>query len=99
MEQRTQGSLPDLRGNMNDKKVLSVLAIVFGGVSFILWLLLNWLSLPFQFLFAPAALVLGIIAAVKKEKLGVVALVLGIVLPIIGSIIASALVAAAAAGA
>jgi len=81
---------------MNDKKVLSVLAIVFGGVSFILWLLLNWLSLPFQFLFAPAALVLGIIAAVKKEKLGVVALVLGIVLPIIGSIIASALVAAAA---
>ena len=84
---------------MNDKKVLSVLAIVFGGVSFILWLLLNWLSLPFQFLFAPAALVLGIIAAVKKEKLGVVALVLGIVLPIIGSIIASALVAAAAAGA
>ena len=81
---------------MNDKKVLSVLAIVFGGVSLLLWLLLNWLSLPFQFLFTPAALVLGIIAAVKKEKLGVLALILGIVLPIAGSIIASVLVAAAA---
>ena len=80
-----------------DKKVLSVLAIVFGGVSFILWLLLNIFSIPFQFLFAPAALTLGIIAAVKKEKLGVVALVLGIVLPIVGAILATVVLAGFAA--
>ena len=80
---------------MNDKKVLSVLAIVFGGSSLLLYVLLGWLSVLFQFLLAPAALVLGIIAVVKKEKLGVIGLVVGIVGPVAGFIIASAMTAAA----
>ena len=59
---------------MNNKNTLSVLAIIFAGVSL--------LFIPP--LFGTAAFVLGIIATVKKEKLGVLSLVLGIILPIIG---------------
>jgi hypothetical protein len=70
---------------MPQKNTLSVLAIIFAGVSV--------LFLPI--LFGPAALVLGIVAAVKKEKLGVLALVLSVVLPIIGFVLGFVLAAAA----
>jgi hypothetical protein len=53
---------------------LSTLAIIFAGVS----------VLFFPILFGPAALVLAIVGLVQKEKRGVLALVLAIVLPIIG---------------
>jgi hypothetical protein len=56
---------------------LSTLAIIFAAVS----------VLFFPILFGPAALVLGIIATVKKEPRGVLALILSIVLPIIGMVI------------
>jgi len=56
---------------------LSTLAIIFASVS----------VLFFPILFGPAALVLGIIATVKKEPRGVLALILSIVLPIIGMVI------------
>lgn len=59
------------------KNTLSILAIVFAIVSL--------LFLPP--LFGLAAFILGLIATIKKERLGVLALVLGIVLPIIGVII------------
>ena len=62
---------------MEQKNTLSRLAIIFAGVSL--------LVLPI--LFGPAAFVLGLIATIKKEKLGVLALVLGIVLPAIGMIL------------
>lgn len=61
---------------MNDKNTYSILAIVFAGVSL--------LFLPI--LFGPAALVMGILAMVKQERLRVLALVLSIVLPILGAI-------------
>ena len=61
---------------MNNKNTLSTLAIIFSGVSL--------LFLPP--LFGTAALVLGIIATVKKERLGVLGLVLSIVLPILGMV-------------
>jgi hypothetical protein len=68
----------------NQKNTLSVLAIIFAGVSVLfLW----WL-------FGPASLVLGIVATVKKEKLGVLALVLSVVLPIIGFFLAIAVAVA-----
>jgi len=56
---------------------LSTLAIIFAAVS----------VLFFPILFGPAALVLGIIATVKKEPRGVLALILSIVLPIIGMVL------------
>jgi len=56
---------------------LSTLAIIFAAVS----------VLFFPILFGPAALVLGIIATVKKEPRGVLALILSIVLPIVGMVI------------
>lgn len=61
----------------NTGKTFSTLAIIFAGVS------LLFLP-PF---FGVAAFVLGLIATIKKEKLGVLALVLGIVLPIAGAIL------------
>ena len=62
---------------MNDKNTYSILAIIFAGVSL--------LFLPI--LFGPAALVMGILAMVKQERLRVLALVLSIVLPILGAVI------------
>jgi len=56
---------------------LSTLAIIFAAVS----------VLFFPILFGPAALVLGIIATVKKEPRGVLALILSIVLTIVGMVI------------
>ncbi len=61
---------------MNEKNTFSILAIIFAGVSL--------LFLPI--LFGPAALVMGILAMVKQERLRVLALVLSIVLPLIGFI-------------
>ena len=68
-----------------NKNTLSILAIIFAGVSL--------LFLPP--IFGLAAFVLGLIATIKKEKLGVLGLVLGIVLPIIGMVIGAMVVAAA----
>jgi hypothetical protein len=62
---------------MQQKNTLSLLAMIFAGVSV--------LFLPI--LFGPAAFVLGILAVVKKEKNGVLALVLSIVLPIVGFVL------------
>jgi uncharacterized membrane protein HdeD (DUF308 family) len=73
---------------MQQKNTFSILAIVFAGVSL--------LFLPI--VFGPAALVLGIIGTVKKEKLGVLGLVLGIVLPIIGFVIGFVVAAQALSG-
>jgi hypothetical protein len=58
----------------NQKSNMSVIAIILAGVSVLI-------LPPFLGL---AAFILGIIATVKKEKLGVLALVLSIVLPTIG---------------
>lgn len=69
---------------MQQKNTLSLLAMIFAGVSV--------LFLPI--LFGPAAFVLGIIAVVKKEKNGVLALILSIVLPIVGMVLGAALVMA-----
>jgi hypothetical protein len=69
---------------MQQKNTLSLLAMIFAGVSV--------LFLPIQF--GPAAFVLGIIAVVKKEKNGVLALILSIVLPIVGMVLGAALVMA-----
>lgn len=66
---------------MQQKNTLSILAIIFAGVSL--------LFIPI--LFGPAAFVLGLIATIKKEKLGVLALILGIVLPAIGMVLGAAL--------
>ena len=62
---------------MQQKNTLSLLAMIFAGVS----------VLFFPILFGPAAFVLGILAVVKKEKNGVLALVLSIVLPIVGFVL------------
>jgi uncharacterized membrane protein HdeD (DUF308 family) len=62
---------------MNEKNTFSILAIIFAGVSLLF----------FPILFGPAALVMGILAMVKQERLRVLALVLSIVLPILGAII------------
>ena len=62
---------------MQQKNTLSLLAMIFAGVSV--------LFLPI--LFGPAAFVLGVIAVVKKEKNGVLALILSIVLPIVGFVL------------
>lgn len=59
------------------KNTLSVLSLVFAGVSVIV--------LPP--LFGVVAFILGLIAAIKKERLGILALVLSIVLPILGIIL------------
>ena len=59
------------------KNTLSILAIVFACVSLVF----------IPLIFGIAAFVLGIIAVVKKERLGVLALVLGIVLPLVGVIL------------
>lgn len=58
------------------KNTLSILALVFAGVSVIV--------LPP--LFGLVAFILGLIAAIKKERLGILALVLSIVLPLLGLI-------------
>ena len=65
-----------------NKNTLSILAIIFAGVSLIF--------LPP--VFGLAAFVLGLIATIKKEKLGVLGLILGIVLPIIGMVIGALVV-------
>ena len=62
---------------MQQKNTLSLLAMIFAGVSVLI----------FPILFGPAAFVLGILAVVKKEKNGVLALVLSIVLPIVGFVL------------
>ena len=62
---------------MQQKNTLSLLAMIFAGVS----------VLFFPILFGPAAFVLGVIAVVKKEKNGVLALILSIVLPIVGFVL------------
>lgn len=58
----------------SSKNTLSILSLVFAGVSVIV--------LPP--LFGLVAFILGLIAAIKKERLGILALVLSIVLPILG---------------
>lgn len=58
----------------SSKNTLSVLSLVFAGVSVIV--------LPP--LFGLVAFILGLIAAIKKERMGILALVLSIVLPILG---------------
>ncbi|MEN9731796.1 MAG: hypothetical protein RL488_1106 [Actinomycetota bacterium] len=72
------------RGTMKQKNTLSILAIIFAGVSLLI--------LPP--VFGLAAFVLGLIATIKKEKLGVLGLILGIVLPIIGMVIGAAIASA-----
>ncbi len=67
---------------MQQKNTLSLLAMIFAGVS----------VLFFPILFGPAAFVLGVIAVVKKEKNGVLALILSIVLPVVGMVLGAALV-------
>jgi hypothetical protein len=59
------------------KNTLSNLAIIFAGVSLLL----------FPPVFGLAAFVLAIIGLVKKESRGVLALILSIVLPIAGMVI------------
>ncbi|NBS85365.1 MAG: hypothetical protein EBQ79_04580 [Actinobacteria bacterium] len=59
------------------KNTLSNLAIIFAGVSLLLFP-------PF---FGLAAFILAIIGLVKKESRGVLALILSIVLPIAGMVI------------
>ena len=66
---------------MQQKNTMSLLAMIFAGVS----------VLFFPILFGPVAFVLGIIAVVQKEKNGVLALILSIVLPIVGMVLGAAL--------
>ncbi|MGA1416661.1 MAG: hypothetical protein ACO319_06365 [Candidatus Nanopelagicaceae bacterium] len=63
-------------------KTLSILAIVFAGVSVLI--------LPP--VLGTAAFVLAIIAVVKKQQLAILALVLSIVLPILGMVVGAAVV-------
>jgi hypothetical protein len=56
---------------------LSILAIIFGGISVII--------LPI--LFGPIGIVLGIIAKTRKERLSTVGLIISIVGPVIGAIL------------
>ena len=62
---------------MEKKNTLSIVSLCLSGVS--LLILPPFLGL--------AAFILGIIATVKKEKLGILALILGLVLPVIGRVI------------
>jgi hypothetical protein len=70
---------------MNQNGKLSVISLSLAGGS--LLILPPFLGL--------AAFVLGIMAVVKKEKLGVLALVLSIVLPAIGMFVGAALAVSA----
>jgi len=60
-----------------NSNALSILAIIFGGISVII--------LPI--LFGPIGIVLGIIAKTRKERLSTVGLIISIVGPVIGAIL------------
>ena len=60
-----------------NSNALSILAIIFGGISVLI--------LPI--LFGPIGIVLGIIAKTRKERLSTVGLIISIVGPIIGAIL------------
>lgn len=70
---------------MQQKNTLSIISLCLAGVS-VLFLP------PF---FGLAAFVLGLIGTIKKEKLGILALILGIVLPIVGMVLGAAVFVAA----
>ena len=59
-----------------NSNALSILAIIFGGISVLI--------LPI--LFGPIGIVLGIIAKTRKERLSTVGLIISIVGPVIGAI-------------
>jgi len=71
--------VPSKSGN-----ALSILAIIFGGVSLLL----------FPIIFGPVALVLAIIAKTKSEKLSTIALIVSIVGPLIGFVLGALVFAA-----
>jgi len=60
-----------------NSNALSILAIIFGGISVII----------FPILFGPIGIVLGIIAKTRKERLSTVGLIISIVGPVIGAIL------------
>ena len=60
-----------------NSNALSILAIIFGGISVLI--------LPI--LFGPIGIVLGIIAMTRKERLSTVGLIISIVGPVIGAIL------------
>ena len=60
-----------------NSNALSILAIIFGGISVLI--------LPI--LFGPIGIVLGIIAKTRKERLSTVGLIISIVGPVIGAIL------------
>jgi hypothetical protein len=64
--------VPSKSGN-----ALSILAIIFGGISVII----------FPILFGPIGIILGIIAKTRKERLSTVGLIISIVGPVIGAIL------------
>jgi hypothetical protein len=60
-----------------NSNALSILAIIFGGISVII----------FPILFGPIGIILGIIAKTRKERLSTVGLIISIVGPVIGAIL------------
>jgi len=60
-----------------NSNALSILAIIFGGISVII----------FPIIFGPIGIILGIIAKTRKERLSTVGLIISIVGPVIGAIL------------
>ena len=67
-----------------NSNALSILAIIFGGIS----------AIFFWIIFGPIGIVLGIIAKARKERLSTVGLIISIVGPVIGFILSVMVVAA-----
>jgi hypothetical protein len=69
--------MSDMQSNPQSGNTFSIVAIVLGGIAFIL----------FPIFLGPAAIILAVIAKNKKEKLANVALTVGILGTVIGMIL------------
>jgi hypothetical protein len=76
------------QSNANQSNTFSILAIVLGGISLLI----------FPILLGPAAIILGVVALVKKERLAPIGLTIGILGTVIGLVLGAIVGAAVLSG-
>jgi hypothetical protein len=72
------------QSNANQSNTFSILAIVLGGISLLI----------FPILLGPAAIILGVVALVKKERLAPIGLTIGILGTVLGMALGAIIAAA-----
>ena len=72
------------QSNANQSNTFSILAIVLGAIAFLI----------FPILLGPAAIILGVVGLVKKERLAPIGLTIGILGTIVGMVLGAIIAAA-----